>query len=187
MNRIMAGVAGLLVCGALGAYFTKLHRSPHNPHRSAAATLLPHDRFSASTQRQIGADLRHYHVAQILQNHEVYRITGGIKAANPEIISWDNAGNMTFEIPRSGETYGIEEMVTNPMTWRYASSGRPIPWQKHVAKTGQVYYGHSFSGVQKYFFKKGSTYLVVVVTPPGRFPVGLMDHLQSVGNPVIRS
>lgn len=151
------------------------------------AAPIPNDNFSASMQRQIRTDLREYNVAGSPQNHEVYRVTGGIGAANPEIISWGNAGNMTFEIPRSGATYRIEQMVVNPKTWRSVPSGRPIHWHEYVTQTGHVYYGHNFSGVQKYFFNQDSTYIVVVVTPAGRFPVGLMTHLKPVGNPVVRS
>lgn len=186
MNRIMAGAVGLVVCGALGAYFTHAYRS-HNPSRSVVAALLPHDNFSAATQRQIRADLRQNNVMDSPQNHEVYRVTGGIGAANPKIISWGNTGNMTFEVLRSRTTYSIDEMATAPVTWHYVPSGRPIQWQKYVTQSGQVYYGHSFSGVNKYFFKKGATYIVVMVAPAGRFPVGLMDHLQPMGNPVVPS
>ena len=186
MNRIMTGAITLIFVGTLGAYVPHFYRS-HTPGRSAVAARLPHDNFSAATQRQIQADLRQYNVAESPQNHEVYRVTGGIGAANPAIVSWGNAGNMTFELPHSGETYRIEEMATDPLTWHYVSSDRPVRWQKYVTQSGQVYYGHSFSGVDKYFFKKGSTYIVVMVTPAGRFPRGLIDHLQPVGNPVIQS
>ena len=186
MNRIIVGAVGLIIGGAVGAHAIQLfHPSQHL--RRSTATVRKTDNFAASALGQIRADLRQYGVEENPQTYEVYQATGGIGAANPRIVSWGRTGNMAFEVPRSGETYRIEEMAMNPMIWHYVPSDRPIHWQKHLNKSGQVYYGHNFTGVQKYFFKKGSTYIVVVVTPTGPFPTGLIDHLKPVGNPLPHS
>lgn len=162
---------------------------------------LPNDNFDNATMQQIQDDLEQYHVQQKPQDHEVYVVTGGIGVANPRIMGWDSNGNMNFGFNGSpGTTFQIQEIGQNPINWQQViPHGKPDPktkkgvtftykplhWTKNVTKTGQVFYKLDDSAqAPQYFFQKGNTYIVVIPFPNDTFPVGLMNHLMPIGNPV---
>ena len=162
---------------------------------------LPNDNFDNATMQQIQADLQQYDVSQNPQDHEVYTVTGGLGVANPRILRWGSDGNMNFGLNGSpGTMYQIREMGQNPLLWKQETphgklapqtkkggtfTYKPVQWIAHYTATGQVYYKlDDPSQGPQYFFQKGNTYIYVSSFPNDVFPVGLMNHLVPVGNPI---
>lgn len=170
---------------------------------SAKDYTLPNDNFDSATLQQIQTDLQQYQVSQNPQDHEVYTVTGGIGVANPRILRWGSDGNMNFGLNGSpGEMYQIRELGQNPMLWKQeiphgkldpqtkkgvTFTSKPVHWIAHYTATGQVYYKlDDPSQGPQYFFQKENTYIYVTSFPNDVFPVGLMNHLVPVGNPVTK-
>lgn len=148
--------------------------------------------FSRATLLSILAHLNQYNVTTKPQNHEVYVLTGGLGTADPQVDGWDSGGNMSFQV--GGTFYDLREQSQGPAGWRLYSStsnGGLVPWVQKDTTSGQVYFEwHVNSGMTKFYFKKGSTYVYLSESPgpstPPKFPEGIIRHLVPIGNPVTK-
>lgn len=167
------------------------------------------DSFNQSTINIISADFNRLKVSNLPQDHEVYMLTGGIGISNPDILTVNSKGNMTFsghsmEMP----IIQVQEFGQTPLLWKMEKGDYGvniseneknipnyslIPWRNEVTASGYPYYAWKFpydNGLKQslFYFRYKNTFIVLSIqTIAGIpiFPSGIINHLVPIDNPIL--